>query len=229
MMKVIGHRGASGYVTENTLGAIQKAVELGVHAIEIDVQITKDRHLVAHHDANLLRICGVDKNIDTLTLQEVRAIRGTDGERIATLKEALESSRDMTVFLEVKNNNVAAEVAASLDAYPRADIRVTSFHHHMLHQLLAAYPHAQVYTATRTKPLDIIHTAAGMHAKGVSMNAWLLNPFTYWLAKRKNLEIMVYTINSPLLARFIHTFYKGIWICSDYPDKLMAILKDKSS
>ncbi|MDA0950447.1 MAG: glycerophosphodiester phosphodiesterase, partial [Bacteroidetes bacterium] len=34
---VIGHRGAMGYETENTLASVEKAVELGVPMIEIDV------------------------------------------------------------------------------------------------------------------------------------------------------------------------------------------------
>jgi len=37
----IGHRGAMGHVTENTLASIQKALDLKVDAIEIDVYVIK--------------------------------------------------------------------------------------------------------------------------------------------------------------------------------------------
>ena len=39
--KVWAHRGASGYVPENTLEAFLKAAEMGADGIELDVQLTK--------------------------------------------------------------------------------------------------------------------------------------------------------------------------------------------
>ncbi|MGB0935602.1 MAG: glycerophosphodiester phosphodiesterase family protein [Alphaproteobacteria bacterium] len=49
-LDIIGHRGARGFLPENTLEAIRYALDQGVAGIEIDVQITKDGHVVAHHD-----------------------------------------------------------------------------------------------------------------------------------------------------------------------------------
>ncbi len=50
---VIGHRGASGYVPEHTLGAYALAVTLGADYIEPDLVMTKDGQLVARHDNEL--------------------------------------------------------------------------------------------------------------------------------------------------------------------------------
>ena len=47
---IIGHRGAAGLVPENTLAAFQKACEIGVDAIELDVLLTADGQIVVHHD-----------------------------------------------------------------------------------------------------------------------------------------------------------------------------------
>ena len=44
------HRGASGYLPENTLEAFQKAVDMGADGIELDVHKTKDGVLVVIHD-----------------------------------------------------------------------------------------------------------------------------------------------------------------------------------
>ncbi|MGC9538608.1 glycerophosphodiester phosphodiesterase [Streptomyces sp. UG1] len=52
---VIAHRGASAYAPENTLAAVDKAAELGIHWVENDVQRTKDGELVVLHDDNLKR------------------------------------------------------------------------------------------------------------------------------------------------------------------------------
>ena len=50
---VVAHRGASGYLPEETMEAYARAVELGADVIEMDLLITKDGVLVARHDPNL--------------------------------------------------------------------------------------------------------------------------------------------------------------------------------
>jgi glycerophosphoryl diester phosphodiesterase len=50
---VIAHRGASGYLPEQTLEAYARAVELGADVIEMDLVSTKDGVLIARHDPNL--------------------------------------------------------------------------------------------------------------------------------------------------------------------------------
>jgi glycerophosphoryl diester phosphodiesterase len=50
---VVAHRGASGYLPEQTVEAYAKAIELGADAIEPDVVSTKDGVLIARHDPNL--------------------------------------------------------------------------------------------------------------------------------------------------------------------------------
>lgn len=48
-----GHRGARGLLPENTLPSFQRALELGVTTLELDVGMTKDGVLVIHHDQTL--------------------------------------------------------------------------------------------------------------------------------------------------------------------------------
>jgi glycerophosphoryl diester phosphodiesterase len=48
-----GHRGARGLLPENTLPAFEKAMELGVTTLELDVGITKDGIVVISHDRAL--------------------------------------------------------------------------------------------------------------------------------------------------------------------------------
>ncbi|HET9700143.1 MAG TPA: glycerophosphodiester phosphodiesterase [Burkholderiales bacterium] len=51
---VIGHRGASGYLPEHTLESYALAIELGADFIEPDLVATKDGHLIARHEPNLI-------------------------------------------------------------------------------------------------------------------------------------------------------------------------------
>ncbi|MBD0712301.1 MULTISPECIES: glycerophosphodiester phosphodiesterase [unclassified Streptomyces] len=50
---VIGHRGASGYRPEHTLGSYQLALDLGAHVVEQDLVPTKDGHLVCRHENDI--------------------------------------------------------------------------------------------------------------------------------------------------------------------------------
>jgi hypothetical protein len=71
-------------------------------------------------------------------------------------------------------------------------------------------------------PFDIVATAHNIGATGINLNAWQMNPLTYWLAKRYNIDVMVYTVNAPFVARFLHALYPGIMICTNRPDKFSA-------
>ena len=51
---VIGHRGASGYLPEHTLESYALAIELGADYIEPDLVATKDGHLIARHEPNMI-------------------------------------------------------------------------------------------------------------------------------------------------------------------------------
>ena len=52
-LDVQGHRGCRGLRPENTLPAFEKALELGVTTLEMDIQTTSDRVLVVSHDQHL--------------------------------------------------------------------------------------------------------------------------------------------------------------------------------
>lgn len=45
-----GHRGCRGWMPENTIPAMLKAIDLGVNTLEMDVQISEDRQVVVSHD-----------------------------------------------------------------------------------------------------------------------------------------------------------------------------------
>jgi glycerophosphoryl diester phosphodiesterase len=51
--EVHGHRGGRARFPENTIPAFQHALEIGVDVLEMDVNVTKDRALVVHHDRKI--------------------------------------------------------------------------------------------------------------------------------------------------------------------------------
>jgi glycerophosphoryl diester phosphodiesterase len=57
--RLYAHRGASAERPENTLPAFERAVEVGVHALETDVHVTRDGVPIIAHDPTALRMAAV--------------------------------------------------------------------------------------------------------------------------------------------------------------------------
>ena len=62
-----GHRGARGYLPENTIPSFIKGLELGADTVELDVVITKDKKVVVSHDHYFSAAISSDKNGQPIT------------------------------------------------------------------------------------------------------------------------------------------------------------------
>ena len=71
---VEGHRGFCALYPENTLLSFEKAIELGVDAVEFDIWLSKDKVPVLMHDGNAWRTCGTDANLRDLTLAQIKKL-----------------------------------------------------------------------------------------------------------------------------------------------------------
>jgi glycerophosphoryl diester phosphodiesterase len=132
-LRNIAHRGASGYAPENTTAAFDLAIEIHADAIETDVQLTRDGHLVLFHDTRLDRTSNGIGPVGERTLAELRELdlgswfdTSFAGMRIQTLGEALDTYLDRIPFvLEIKDPAAAIPMMESIPVTDR--IEVTSF------------------------------------------------------------------------------------------------------
>lgn len=107
------HRGWRGKYPENTMRGFREALKLDVDAVEMDVHMTKDYHIVVCHDATLDRTTDKTGKICHMTLAEVREAdagihMGEEfrGEKIPTFEEFLElmaTRPDIRLLLELKD------------------------------------------------------------------------------------------------------------------------------
>lgn len=69
---IIGHRGNAARAPENTIESFRQAVELGVDALELDVHLTGDGHVVVIHDPTLDRTTDQSGRVDRMSLAEIQ-------------------------------------------------------------------------------------------------------------------------------------------------------------
>ena len=97
----IGHRGAMGHETENTIASVKKALELNVDMIEIDVFVIKSGALVVFHDEILDSLTDTSGNIEDFTWDELQKVVVKGNHHIPTLAEVIETI-DKKVPLSLK-------------------------------------------------------------------------------------------------------------------------------
>ncbi len=76
---ITGHRGAAGLAPENTLVSVQKALDLGVHRVEVDVQQTKDGVVICMHDRTLNRTTNMQGEVRDFTWAELQTAKANVG------------------------------------------------------------------------------------------------------------------------------------------------------
>ncbi|MDR7856698.1 glycerophosphodiester phosphodiesterase family protein [Tissierella sp.] len=112
MGRYYAHRGlhAEQHIApENSMAAFSLAIEQGF-GIEFDVQLAKDGVPVIFHDFNLKRVCGIDKNVNELTFDELRQLFLFESkERIPHLQELIDlTNGQVPLIVEIKSNGNAA-------------------------------------------------------------------------------------------------------------------------
>lgn len=103
---MVGAHRAGGFkhgAPENSLSAIQHALDLGVDIIEIDIRLTLDHELVVLHDKTLERTTNGKGKVSHHKLKDIKKLflKDTNGnlttERVPTLKEVLEYIGDKAI------------------------------------------------------------------------------------------------------------------------------------
>jgi glycerophosphoryl diester phosphodiesterase len=131
----IAHRGASGTRPELTMGAFERALDIGVDMIELDVQLTRDRKLVVLHDRDLGRTVAGRGAVRDRSLAELQQLDAGSwfapeysGARVPSLAQVLDLVRGRAA-LNVEIKSPAADwdetADALLESLAAADLATT--------------------------------------------------------------------------------------------------------
>ncbi|MCX6779000.1 MAG: glycerophosphodiester phosphodiesterase family protein, partial [Candidatus Magasanikbacteria bacterium] len=150
-MLKIGHRGVAGHEVENTAKSLQKALDLKVDMIELDVHKCASGELVVFHDKRVSRITDSSGSIRKKTLAEIKKLRTSDNQEILTLAEALEIiDGRCNVNIEIKHRGVASalvDVVRQLTEKQKWQLDqflISSFYHRELGRLKKIHPEIKI-------------------------------------------------------------------------------------
>ena len=218
---VIGHRGAAGLTPENTLASFTHAVRLGVDAVELDVHLSADGHLVVIHDERLERTTNGNGKVAEAPLAHLRMLDAGAGERVPTLDEVLEAvPGHIAVNIELKGRGTADAVARAV-AHRKRPLLVSAFDHGELarfHSLCPNIPCAPLVGRWRHGVLD---TARALGAWSVNLADRIADRTTVDAIRANGRQCLVYTVNDVERATALRALGVG-GVFSDFPDRLLG-------
>ena len=224
----IGHRGAKGYVAENTYESISKAIQLGVDGIEIDVFKCASGELVLFHDKDLKELTGESGLIENLTIKELEQFLVQGKYKIPTLKDVLTRiEKPLFVNIELKGLNTAQATSKIIADISRSTswslehFIVSSFNWNELEQFRSIDKNTPVGVLV-SKSMSIneaIEFGKKINAQAIHPNFKLLNDKAVKKIKNNGFKIYTWTVNNEDDINFMKKL-KVDGIISDYPDRI---------
>lgn len=200
-MKIWAHRGASAEAPENTFAAFSRAMDAGVHGIEIDVYAVDGERFV-FHDRYLERLTATPGRLKDLKKAQIRALKVFGQQPIPTLRETLAYIDGYCyINIELKGDVPSPELIADIDwaientQFSLQQILVSSFNHHWLQRLSHRRPDIAIGALTTCCPLDYCAFASRLNAVAAHIDVDFITQELVDDAHRRALEVYAFTVD----------------------------------
>ena len=217
-----------GHVLENTIESVQKAIELNVDGIEIDVFKSKTGELVVYHDPFLSRLSNSNAFIEQISLDSIKKIELIGGYFIPTLKEIVDIIPEK-IFLniELKGQDTSFETNKIITNYlktynfPVSKFIISSFRWDELKKIRSINKDTPIAIL-----VDSLYKIDDAIKLAKQINAVALNPNKNFITKEivnkiqsNNIKVYPYTINTPRNIRRVRSMGVDA-IITDYPERI---------
>jgi glycerophosphoryl diester phosphodiesterase len=246
---VIAHRGGSALRPENTLAAFDHARELGVAAIECDVQLSRDGELMVIHDATLDRTTCATGPVAERTASELARVDagfhfGQDagypyrgcGYGVPSLQDVLARYPGMPFIIEIKGESLeAAERAVSLvRSMDRADrVIIGGFSHRVLTAVRHSAPELVTSASQEESRQALVRSRFGLRPRPGGFRLFqmpyilrgkqILRKSFVRAARRGAVPVQAWTVDNPGDMRLLIEW--GVsGIITDRPDVAMDVM-----
>lgn len=234
-MLITAHRGLSSVAPENTLAAIQKAIELGAKSIEIDVQISKDGVPIVFHDFTVNRCTNGQGLVQDIEYSELAKLDAGlwfsdefENEKIPTLAEVLILIRQngITLNIELKVQNEAhilalcKQVVEVIEAskITTGQLVFSSFEHQALLLLKRLKPSIRRSQLWEKIPDNALQMLDDIYAFSVNCDYRFLRQEQALIIKQAGYQLHCYTVNDPLFIEPLRPLHVDN-IITDWPQR----------
>lgn len=222
----IGHRGAKGYEPENTLLSFQKAIDIGVDGIELDVHLSSDGAIMVIHDETLDRTTNGKGFVNELSLQELKTFQIEKENTIPTLIEVFDLvNKRCFINIELKGKGTSKPVINLIEHYIEeknwnyGHFIVSSFNWSALQEVRKWNAKIPIGVLTHTD-LDLAIAFAKF------IKAETIHPYFHLLTKEntkkmqnEGFKVFAWTVNETEDIQKIKSFHVN-GIISDFPDRI---------
>tara|TARA_B100001115_G_scaffold184062_1_gene184986 strand:- start:1211 stop:2044 length:834 start_codon:yes stop_codon:yes gene_type:complete len=233
----IAHRGASGrgLAPENTLAAFEKALDIGVDMLEIDVRVTGDGQLIVLHDPSLDRTTDCEGIVRELGIEKIRQADAGHGERIPILREVFDLARHRApILLEIKSDFIAELVVQAIaEAQFAEQVVVQSFNPQTVERVKRMAPHlpaslliGELPTApSRLRARRLVSQVLEIGANTLSIWHATLTPSLIEEIRKRGVTVWAWTVDEEITMRDLAMM--GVQgLVTNYPNVLNNVLED---
>ncbi|MDA2930194.1 glycerophosphodiester phosphodiesterase [Acidobacteria bacterium AH-259-O06] len=231
---VIAHRGASGEAPENTMAAFERAIEMKVDLIELDIHFSKDGEIMVIHDETVDRTTDGRGAIAEMTRNEVQALDAGswfsprfEGERVPTLSEVIELVKPTPVnlLIEIKQGRGLPHgfekrlIQAIQEHNILSRVIVQSFNHAAVRKVKEENPSIATGALIDYRSPDPVSEVKAAGAETLGLKSSLVTREVIEKAHRNGLRVFVWTVNK--LARIRKMLTLGVdGVITDYPSRV---------
>lgn len=224
---VIGHRGAMGHETENTITSIKKALVLNVDMIEIDVFKISSGEIVVFHDDTVERLTNGIGNIEDYSFEELNKLVVTGNHKIPLLTEVIDViDRRVPLNIELKGAGTAKDVNAIIQKYIEEkewklnDFLISSFNWDELKVMRKANNKIGIAVLIEDEnPLNAIPLAKELHAVAINPDYEKLNLEIANTIREAGFKIFPWTVNEPqAILKMKRIAVDGVF--TNYPERI---------
>ncbi len=225
-MLKIGHRGAKGHEPENTLISFQKALDMQVDGIELDVHLSADGELIVIHDETIDRTTNGIGLVNTLSLRQLKKCRINNHHEIPLLSEVFDLvNKNCFINIELKSYETAEKVVELIEDYVSEknwkyeQFLISSFDWNALQQVRFLNERIQIGVLTETD-LDLaLAFAKFIQAKSIHPHFHMLSEENVSKIQSKGLQVFPWTVNEREDVEKIKS-YKVNGIITDFPNRI---------
>lgn len=225
-MLKIGHRGANGYEPENTLISFEKAIEMGVDGIELDVHLSIDHQLIVIHDETIDRTTNGKGFVNQLSLVQLKEFKIKNTHKIPTLEEVLDLvNQKCFVNIELKSFETAEKTVELIENYIEEkgwnynQFLVSSFDWNAIQQVTFLNPEIPIGVLTETNLELALTFAKFIQAKSIHPPFDFLTKENVLNIQKKGILVFPWTVNEPKDIKKVITL-KVNGIITDFPDRI---------